>query len=104
MAGDPTSTMVVTTAVSSVVSILIVIVSRAFYGGQSSGEVKQRLGSIEVAIVAMQTDFKKLTDVLINQADMQARMARSEEDIRDLRRGRGFIKDRSEGGINGEYP
>jgi hypothetical protein len=104
MSGDPTSTMVVTTAVSSVVSILIIVVSRVFYGGQSSGEVKQRLGSIEIAIVGMQTDFRKLTDVLINQADMQARVAGLEEDIRDMKRGRGFINNRSDGGINGEYP
>jgi hypothetical protein len=104
MSGDPTSTMVVTTAVSSVVSILIIVVSRVFDGGQSSGEVKQRLGSIEIAIVGMQTDFRKLTDVLINQADMQARVAGLEEDIRDMKRGRGFINNRSDGGINGEYP
>ena len=34
----------------------------------------------------------------------QTRLDNVEQDIRDLKHGRGFIQPRADGGINGEYP
>lgn len=95
---DTMTTMTTTAAVSAVVTVLVNIVSRAFSSGQHSGSVKQRLTSIETAIVAMQTDFKELTKVLVDLASlrvelsaMSSRLNRAEDDIRELRHGEGFV-------------
>lgn len=49
----------------------------------------------------IQNEIKRISDVLINQADQNRRIIRLEEDVRDLRHGRGFV--RGEGGIDREY-
>lgn len=74
---------------------------------RESGEVNQRLASIEQAILAMQGDLKQLTKVLVELGSVRGelksheqRMGRIDQDIRDLRRGRGFIQEE----IKGEYP
>jgi hypothetical protein len=101
---DTMTTVTIAAGVSTAATLAANIIARVFSSGQQNGSVKQRLTSIETAILGMQVDFKKLTDVLINQADMQARVTRAEADIRDLRHGRGFVTPRSEDGINGEWP
>ncbi|SRR6266404_808585 len=53
-------------------------------------------------ITGIQSEIKRLGEVLINQADQIRRIIRLEEDIRDLRHGRGFIT--GERGVDHEYP
>ena len=52
----------------------------------------------------MKQEIKKVGEVLVKMAVHSARLDNVEQDIRDLKHGRGFIQPRSEGGINGEYP
>jgi hypothetical protein len=53
----------------------------------------------------MQLEIKKIGDVLVTQADQNRRIMHLEEDVRDLRRGRGFIRTvPGQQGIDGEYP
>jgi hypothetical protein len=101
---DTMTTVTIAAGVSTAATLAANIIARVFTSGQQSGSVKQRLTSIETAILGMQVDFRKLTDVLISQADMQARVTRNEEDIRELKHGRGFVTPRSDGGVNGQWP
>ena len=55
-------------------------------------------------MVDVKSELKKLADVLVTMAVTSKRVDNLEEDVRDMKRGRGFIQPRSEGGINGEYP
>jgi hypothetical protein len=52
----------------------------------------------------MKEEIKKVGQVLVTLAITTSRLDNAEQDIRDLKHGRGFIVPRSEGGINGEYP
>jgi hypothetical protein len=49
----------------------------------------------------IESEIKKIGDVLINQADQNRRIIHLEEDVRDLRHGRGFV--RGPEGIDREY-
>lgn len=40
----------------------------------------------------IQNEIKRISEVLINQADQNRRIIHLEEDVRDLRHGRGFIE------------
>lgn len=51
----------------------------------------------------MKVEIKKVGDVLVTLARTTTRLDNVEQDIRDMKHGRGFIQNRSEGGINGEY-
>lgn len=100
---DTTLTVIIT----AVITLLLNVAYRIFSGGIASGAVAQRLGSIEQAIIGMQGELKQMTSILIDLANVRGeiknlehRADRSEEDIRDLRRGRGFIQEE----IRGEYP
>ncbi len=55
-------------------------------------------------VTDMKTEIKKVGEVLVKMAVTQTRLDNVEQDIRDLKHGRGFIQHRSDGGINGEYP
>jgi hypothetical protein len=48
----------------------------------------------------MKAEIKKFGEVLITLAVTTKRLDNVEEDIRDMKHGRGFIRDR----LNGEYP
>ena len=88
------------------------IVLQMFGGGW---KLSQRLVSLEAGISAMQMEIKKLSDVLINMADMRGelkvldtrvtsqgtRITTIEKDIRELRHGDGFI--RGARGLDKEY-
>ncbi len=50
----------------------------------------------------MKTEIKKVGEVLIKMATTDVRLSAVEQDIRDLKHGRGFIQNRD--GVNGEYP
>ena len=96
-------TVIVTTAITLLVNFLY----KVFAGGIKSGTVTQRLGSIENAIIAIQIDLKQMTGILVDLASVRGdirslanRTERNEQDIRELRHGRGFVQEE----IKGEYP
>lgn len=68
--------------------------------------IKSNVNSIKIEVSEMQTEIKKIGDVLINQADQNRRIIHLEEDVRELRHGRGFVQgprgiDREYAGTNG---
>ncbi len=50
----------------------------------------------------MQIEIKKIGEVLITQADQNRRILHLEDDVRELRHGRGFIQ--GDRGVDREYP
>lgn len=52
----------------------------------------------------MKTEIKKVAEVLVTMAVTTKRLDHAEEDIRELKHGRGFIQPRADDGINGPYP
>lgn len=104
---NPIMEPAVAIAVVASVTLAANIMYRVFTGGRATGSVGARLNSIENTLFSLQDEIKKLTDILLKIADMKGeigrieiRVSRSEADIRDLRRGRGFIQEE----IKGEYP
>lgn len=69
-------------------------------GGQETG-MQMTLKQLVVEFTNMQVEIKKISDVLINQADQNRRIIHLEEDVRDLRHGRGFVQ--GDRGIDREY-
>ncbi len=72
--------------------------------------LKEHNKQLRIDFAAMQTEIKEIGKILINLADIRgdirelnSRVKSSEDDIRELRHGRGFIQNRSQGGIDGEY-
>lgn len=70
--------------------------------------LKNTVANIRVEVSGMQTEIKKLGDILIAQADMrgemkvlETRIFSAEQDIRELRHGDGFVK--GSRGIEREY-
>lgn len=70
--------------------------------------LKSTVANIRVEVAGMQTEIKKLGDILIAQADMrgemkvlETRLLSAEQDIRELRHGEGFVK--GSRGIEREY-
>jgi hypothetical protein len=61
------------------------------------------VANMKAEVGEIQHEIKKIGDVLINQADQNRRLIHLEEDLRELRHGRGFVQNRSVGGIDGEY-
>jgi hypothetical protein len=67
--------------------------------------LKTNTVDLRVDFVEMQTEIKKIGDVLIAQADQNRRILHLEEDVRELRHGRGFVRTATAGGgVDGEYP
>jgi len=71
--------------------------------------LRNTVANIKTQVDGMQTEIKKLGEILIAQADIRAelrsvdrRVSATEQDIRDLRKGRGFIQ--GDRGVDGEYP
>lgn len=54
------------------------------------------------SIAGLQSEIKKIGEVLINQADQNRRIIHLEDDVRELRHGDGFV--RGNHGIDKEYP
>lgn len=70
--------------------------------------LRNTVANIKVEVENMQTEIKKLGDILIAQADLRGelrglttRVDRAERDISELRHGQGFV--RGPGGIDREY-
>lgn len=64
--------------------------------------LKNRISGITTDIVDMKQELKKVGDVLIKMAITDQRVTNLEKDMRELRRGEGFI--RGPRGIDKEYP
>lgn len=66
--------------------------------------LRNTVNNLKNDMTDMKTEIKKVGDVLVTLAVTSKRLDNVEEDIRDLKHGRGFITARNEGGLNGEYP
>jgi hypothetical protein len=72
--------------------------------------LRNTVANIKIQVDGMQIEIRKLGEILVAQADIRAelrgidrRVSATEQDIRDLRKGRGFIQgDRTS--VDGEYP
>lgn len=72
--------------------------------------LKNTVAHIKTDVAGMQLEIKKLGEILIAQADIRGelkvlstRISATEEDVRNLRRGEGFITNRRTS-VEGEYP
>jgi hypothetical protein len=97
--------MAVAAVVVAVVTLVFNVGLHIFGGGW---RLSNRLSSMEVTLIAVQEDIRKLSDVLIKMADMRGelrvldtRLSAAEQDIRELRHGDGFV--RGSHGIDKEY-
>lgn len=63
--------------------------------------IKNNVGMLKAEVTKMQTEIEKISEVLINQADQNRRIIHLEEDVRDLRHGKGFVQ--GPRGIDREY-
>ena len=66
--------------------------------------LRNTVNNLKDDMTDMKTEIKKVGEVLVKMAVTQTRLDNVEQDIRDLKHGRGFVVPRSDGGINGEYP
>ncbi len=66
--------------------------------------LRATVNNLKEDMTDMKTEIKKVGEVLVKMAVTQTRLDNVEQDIRDMKHGRGFIQPRSDGGINGEYP
>jgi hypothetical protein len=71
--------------------------------------LRNTVANIKNEVSGMQLEIKKLGEILIAQADipgelrvLSTRVTTTEQDIRELRHGRGFVQ--GESGVNGEWP
>ncbi len=78
---------------------IVVIISGGIF---ALATLRSTVGRLASDIVDVKAELKKLGDVLVTLAVTSKRLDNAEEDIRDLKHGRGFIQNRP--GINGEYP
>lgn len=64
--------------------------------------LKNSVANLKTDVDGIQTEIKKIGDVLITQADQNRRILHLEDDVRELRHGHGFV--RGGVGIEREYP
>lgn len=73
---------------------------------ESKKETKESIAEskreTKLQISEIQFEIKKIGEVLINQADQNRRLVHLEDDVRELRHGRGFIQ--GPRGVDVEYP
>lgn len=63
-----------------------------------------RLKAVETTLASIQHTSERTAVIETRQAAHTQMLAGLQQELQDMRRGRGFITDRSQGGINGEYP
>jgi K+/H+ antiporter YhaU regulatory subunit KhtT len=63
--------------------------------------LRNTVSNLKVDVVTMQDEIKKLADIITKMAVTDVRLTNLEQDIRELRHGRGFI--RGTDGIDREY-
>lgn len=81
---------------------MVEIASIVIGGLYALATIKSNVGMLKTEVGEMQVEIKKISDVLINQADQNRRIIHLEEDVRELRHGNGFVK--GPRGIEREYP
>lgn len=72
---------------------VIQILSVLGFGGAILVTMRNNLTNLKEDVVDLKLDIKKLGDVLVQMAIADARITNIESDIRDLRHGKGFIRD-----------
>lgn len=87
--------------VLTLLGALVVAGSFLYRRGGSETGVQVTLQQLAGDFANMQIEIKKISDVLINQADQNRRIIHLEEDVRDLRHGKGFVQ--GPRGIDREY-
>lgn len=81
---------------------MVEIASILIGGIYALATIKSNVGTIKTEVGEMQVEIKKISDVLINQADQNRRIIHLEEDVREMRHGHGFVS--GPRGIDREYP
>lgn len=66
--------------------------------------LSQRVAAVEETLKHNRDVNERMAVIETRQVTHGQLIVNLQNDQQDLRRGRGFIKDRSDGGINGEYP
>jgi hypothetical protein len=66
--------------------------------------LRNTVTNLQTDVGDMKKEIKKVGDVLVQMAVTSTRLDNVEQDIRDLKHGRGFIQARKVVGIDGEYP
>lgn len=79
---------------------IIEIVSIMGGGLMVLGTLRNTVGNLKNDMTDMKEEIKKVGQVLTAMAVTDNRLTNLEQDIRELKHGRGFIQ----GGANGEYP
>lgn len=87
--------------VLTLIGALVVAGSFLYRRGGTETGVQVTLQQLATEFANMQIEIKKISDVLINQADQNRRIIHLEEDVRDLRHGKGFVQ--GPRGIDREY-
>jgi hypothetical protein len=80
---------------------IIEIASIVIGGLYALATIKSNVGLLKVEVSEMQSEIRKISEVLINQADQNRRIIHLEEDVRELRHGRGFVQ--GPRGVDHEY-
>ncbi len=80
---------------------MIEIASILIGGLYALATIKSNVGVLKEEVGEMQQEIRKISEVLINQADQNRRIIHLEEDVRELRHGRGFVQ--GERGVDREY-
>lgn len=101
LAFDPTITF--GAMLNAVVLLVGFIVAFVKIGGRID-LLAQRLTAVEEAMRSHRDLNERLAIIETRQATHGQMIANLQSDLRDLKMGRGFIQNRSEGGLNGEYP
>ncbi len=87
---DPTIT------IGNIIEISTILVGGTIVFTNVRGSVKH----LKAEVVEMKLDIRALNKIVIEMAVADRRLSDAEQDIRDLRHGRGFIRD----AIEGEWP
>lgn len=64
--------------------------------------LRNTVANMKDDVAAMQTEIKKLAEVITRMAVTDVRLTNVEQDVRELRHGRGFVQ--GQGGVDGEWP
>ncbi len=84
--------------IGNVIEICSIVVG----GLYALATIKSNVGLLKTEVGEMQIEIKKISDVLINQADQNRRIIHLEEDVRELRHGHGWVQGPK--GVDREYP
>ena len=89
-----------TITIGNIIEISVILIG----GFATLITLRNTVSNLQNDMIDMKAEIKKVGEVLVKMAVTQSRLDSVEQDIRDLKHGRGFVHPRSDGGINGEYP